>query len=78
MPRDGALLLSDYPGDTVHLACRKCPRWGQYPKLTLVTRYRDDITLPTLKDKIAKCPRQGLKSDDCGSYYVELVPDIRS
>ena len=73
MARDGALQLSDYPSDVIHLACRKCDRRGQYRKAALLKRY-GDATLPSVKDEIARCPRQGSTSDACGSYYVELVP----
>jgi hypothetical protein len=33
-------LLADYPFDMVRLACRKCPRKGQYRKATLLEERR--------------------------------------
>ena len=30
------LTITEYPGDTVNLACEKCDRYGRYRKATLV------------------------------------------
>lgn len=74
MPRSGALLLSDLPGQYVELACTKCERKGRLLKSKLIEEYGSDTTLPDLRVKIAHCERQGIFLNGCGAYYVELKP----
>lgn len=68
------LTLSEYPSDTVRVACRKCGRVGLYRRSTLIARYGRHISLPDLQMRIiAHCPRIGLSGDYCGAYFVELA-----
>src|SRR6185369_13719475 len=53
LPRGGALRLSDYPGDAVHVVCDKCERRGLYSKDRLIVRYGAEIGLPDLLNRIA-------------------------
>ena len=76
LPRGGALRLSDYPGDAVHVVCDKCERRGLYSKDRLIVRYGAEIGLPDLLNRIAAdCPRvvNLLGNDLCGAHYPELL-----
>ena len=73
MAGNNVLTLSDYPGDVVRLACRKCDRAGQYRKAALMTRYGANMKLPDLRVEVARCPKMGSMSDGCGVYFVELA-----
>lgn len=66
------LTLTDYPGDVVRLACRKCDRAGQYRRAALLKRY-GNMKLPDLRVEIARCSKIGSMSDGCGVYFVELA-----
>lgn len=66
------LRLSEYPGDVVRLACRKCDRAGQYRTAALLKRY-GNMKLPDLRVEIARCSKSGSMTDGCGVYFVELV-----
>ena len=70
---NGSLQLVEYPGDMVRLSCDKFGRSGQYRKQKLIERYRADITLPDLREEIAKCRRHGQMHDTCMVRYVDLV-----
>ena len=78
MPRDGAMVLGDYPADVrhVHLGCRKCDRRGRYRIDSLVGRYGLDMRLPEMIAHIsADCPRRSaaaVTSDHCGAYIENL------
>ena len=77
MPRDGAVLLSEYPGEMVRLACRHCDRRGQYHRSTLAARFGTDISLPDLRARLvdeAGCQRQHNFSAPCGAFYPDLAP----
>jgi hypothetical protein len=73
MSGSSTFLLSNYPGDVVRLACRKCDRAGQYRKAALIKRYGGHRKLPDLRVEIAHCPKMGSMSDGCGVYFVELA-----
>jgi hypothetical protein len=75
MPRDGAQTLSDYPpGTLIKVACRKCPRKGQYRRETLGTLHNSpDIKLPLLLATLAgDCPKMiaSRYEDRCGVHLV--------
>ena len=53
MPRDGAVLLSEYPADKVRVTCRRCGREGRYDKAALVNRSGRGEKLPDLRLKLA-------------------------
>lgn len=75
MPKNGAFLLSEYPGDRVRIRCDRCGRDGRYRRASLVMRYGADIGLPDLLAKIvigSGCTRRGDASNPCGAYYQEL------
>lgn len=72
MPGPTTLTLTDYPGDVVRLACRKCGRAGQYRRAALLKRY-GSVKLPDLRVEIARCAKMGSMSDGCGAYFVELA-----
>ena len=69
----GSTKLSDYPGDTVRLACDKCGRKGKYRKQSLIAQYGGDIALPDLREEIANCERRGQMHDMCGVHYLGLM-----
>jgi hypothetical protein len=69
----GALSLRDYPGDLVRLRCDKCGRAGQYAKDTLIIRFGADVTLPDLRQEIARCERQTSMLDPCGVHFEGLT-----
>lgn len=72
MPRDGALLISDHPGEYVEIACTKCDRRGRYLKTTLIAKY-GDIGLPDLRHDLAKgCQKLGNYHDNCGALFPML------
>jgi hypothetical protein len=52
MPRDGAVILSEYPADKVRVTCR-CGRSGQYDKEALVNHSGRGEKLPVLRLKLA-------------------------
>ena len=66
------LKLSDYPGDVVRLACRKCDRAGQYRKAALMKRL-GNMKMLDLRVEIARCPTIGSMVDVCGAYFVEIA-----
>ncbi len=51
---DGSLPLHRYPGQQVRVACRTCPRKGQFGKAALIERVGPDESLVTLRLKIAE------------------------
>lgn len=69
----GSIKLRDHPGENVRVACEKCGRSGQYPKVKLIDISGPDIPLPDLRVKIAKCEREGKTHDACGIHYVGLT-----
>jgi hypothetical protein len=52
MPRDGAVLLSEYPADKVRVTCR-CGHHGQYDKAALMQRSGRGEKLPVLRLRLA-------------------------
>jgi hypothetical protein len=68
-----AFLLHQYPTGMVRIACKKCPRAGQYQKGNLIVKYGAAQSLPSMLQLIAKCEKHGNFSDWCGAYYVELA-----
>ena len=66
-----SLTLSTYPHNMVRLACKKCPRKGQYRKSTLIERFGPDVTMPDLLGMISQCPKVGVWRDPCGAVYVK-------
>jgi hypothetical protein len=64
--------LADFPFETVRLACRKCPRKGQYRKATLLDRYGADQNTVELRLILAAdCPKviANKITDLCGVIY---------
>jgi hypothetical protein len=53
----------------VRIACRKCPRFGQYHTAKLIARYGVDITIPMLMSHLVKCDRRTF-SDYCRAYPI--------
>jgi hypothetical protein len=50
--------LRDYPFEMIRLACRKCPRKGQYRKSTLIERYGADANMINVRLVMAAdCPK---------------------
>ena len=47
----GCYTVAEYPHETMRLACKFCPRKGQYRQYTLLARYGPDIGLPDLRLK---------------------------
>lgn len=73
MPKNGAVLLSEFPGDVVAIACRFCERRGVYKRANLIARY-GDIGLPELLTILAAdCPRNGNMSHPCSPYFPDLA-----
>lgn len=66
-------LLHQYPTAMVRIACRKCPRKGQYQKGNLILKYGASQNLPDMLAKIANCERHGKYDDWCGAYYLDQV-----
>ncbi len=80
----GTVPLHRYPGLKVRLACRSCPRKGQFRKATLMQRVGPNESLVTLRLKIAQgwgCEiAKALMAGEhragavqCGVHYPELV-----
>lgn len=59
MRKSGAVLLSDYPGELVRLACTGCERHGQYRRSTLAEQHGAGIGLPELLGGPICRPRAG-------------------
>lgn len=77
MPKAGAVLLSDYPGKLIRLACTGCERSGQYRRSTLAEQHGADAGLPELLGHLVAqsgCDRRGNMSTPCGAFYVDLAP----
>lgn len=74
MPRDGALLLADYPGELVRLACDRCGRTGRYRRTALAARFGPDMALPDMLAALAACDRRGRMHDGCRARYPDLAP----
>lgn len=73
----GAVLLADYPGDVVAIACAECGRAGRYGKARLVARFGADARLPdVLRELAGDCPRAGARigNQGCGAVFPELTP----
>jgi hypothetical protein len=79
----GAIPLSRYPASRVLLACRTCPRKGQYSKAALIERCSPNESLVVLRLRVAAgwgCPvakstlagAQLPGADLCGAYYPQL------
>jgi hypothetical protein len=69
--------LADYPFDMVRLACRKCPRKGQYRKATLIERYGPEQNMVALRlIRAGDCPKVVANkiTDLCGVIYPDLRP----
>jgi hypothetical protein len=75
MPKDGAMVLSDFPPDTLfRLKCDKCGRSGQYRHETLSQIYGPDQKMPDLLPVFsADCRKRkaNVPSDRCGIVYVK-------
>ena len=64
------------PLDMVRLACRKCPRRGQYRKATLLERYGPNQNTVELRSiLVADCPKviANRATDLCGVVYPDTV-----
>ncbi len=73
MPKSGAVLLSEFPGDVVTIACRFCERRDVYKRANLIARY-DNIGLPELLSILAAgYPRNGNMSHPCSPYFPDLA-----
>jgi hypothetical protein len=57
------------------MACKKCPREGQYRKGDLIVKYGASHNLPALLNVIAKCEWHGNYADWCGAYYLDQVDE---
>ena len=80
----GTVPLHRYLGLKVRLACRTCPRKGQFGKATLIERVGPNESLVTLRLKIAEgwgCEiAKALMAGEtrpgaaqCGVHYPELI-----
>ena len=74
MPRDGALTLSDVPGQTLAIACGPCARRGRYPVTKLLEEH-GDAKLTDLLVTLADCPKARSASihDSCRAVYDGLA-----
>lgn len=71
MPRNGVLLLSDYPHDMVGIECLKCNRRGRFSKARLMEKY-GDIDLPDLRKELAtNCTGKSLNFP-CSARYTGM------
>ena len=67
MPRNGCVMLSEYPEAKITLACDKCGRHARYDRADLLAA-GGDRTLPDLRKQIAQ--RMGcLKTDNVASSF---------
>jgi hypothetical protein len=77
MPRDGAITFGDLDGklSTLHVACGKCERAGQYSVRRLIEqRGRDAKVVDLLAEVSADCPRRIAANfnDRCGVRCPDL------
>jgi hypothetical protein len=72
-----AYLLHQYPAAMVRIACRKCPRYGQYRKGNLIVKFGASQNLPSMLQLIAKCERAS-KFQGCGAYYLDQIDKLES
>ncbi len=69
----GSLSLTEYPGDTVVVACDRCGRRGRLSKARLIADHGRDAAPPDILRKIADCAKAGgLGNDLCGAKYEGL------
>jgi hypothetical protein len=71
MPRAGAVVLSDLKTPVIWLVCDQCQRKGRYNVARLRAAHGDE-SLPTLRERIANCPKQKSFSayDRCHARFV--------
>jgi hypothetical protein len=71
MPRcDGALMLDDYPSDTVQLSCSKCCRIGRLRLAQLIAEHGRDAKLTDVGHILVRCHRRGNERDPCGVLFL--------
>ncbi|MGO9420513.1 hypothetical protein [Roseiarcus sp.] len=71
--RNGSLALGDYPGDVVHISCKRCGRSGSYRLDGLIARFGADDALPDVPLELASCERRADFSRPCGARFTDLA-----
>jgi hypothetical protein len=73
MPRDGALVLSDFRQPTLSIVCEPCGRRGVYSVAKLMEEHGDP-KLTDLLQELVECPKARSASihDRCKAVYEGL------
>lgn len=70
--------LSQFPGEFVHVECRKCERSGRYRTAKLVAEHGPDFTFLQFRAVLQKtCDRSNdvqRLNEACGVNFPDLVP----
>lgn len=67
--------LSDYPFQTVRLACSRCDRQARFNRERLIAEHGASATMLDMCDTLAQCRRRGTRDARCGAFYPDLMLD---